>query len=110
VLGGVEGVKGEGSMCPVVGLRGFWCQVGHRTLLHVIAFAGVCWLTYISVFVCWLMLVQIAWHVHSSCLVPSPSLENTPLSTPPSSPPPPILPPHPGAFCAILAVGEFMAV
>jgi hypothetical protein len=29
------------GVCPVVGLRGFWCQVGHRTLLHVIAFAGV---------------------------------------------------------------------
>jgi hypothetical protein len=28
------------SMCPVVGLKGFWCQVGHKTLLHVIAFAG----------------------------------------------------------------------
>jgi hypothetical protein len=30
------------SMCPVVGLRSFWCQAGHKTLLHVIAFVGKC--------------------------------------------------------------------
>jgi hypothetical protein len=32
------------SMCPVVGLKGFWCQVVHKTLLHVIAFAGKQWM------------------------------------------------------------------
>lgn len=28
------------SMCPVVGLRSFWCQAGHKLLLHVLAFGG----------------------------------------------------------------------
>lgn len=37
---GGDGQLVTSSMCPVVGLNSFWCQVGHKTLLHVIAFAG----------------------------------------------------------------------
>jgi uncharacterized protein (DUF486 family) len=48
-------------VCPVVGLGVFFCQAGHKALLHAIAFAGV--LTFAGVLLfCW------RWSLHCLCM------------------------------------------